>query len=143
MSGELLPSIRNGLMQTFHLSEPIDLGCLLGCSATVSTPLGHSPGWQAPTQARGVSLPIWCHCLCLPCVVALFSLCCRDHSTTQLCTPPSQRGRNVLADPEALRAVSGLWHLDHTEMAVAAGPRTEKVKSFGHTYRTILVVCML
>lgn len=65
-----------GLMQSFHWSEPVDSGCLP--KAAVPIPPGHSLGWQAPTQARGVSLPSGCPCLCLSCAVVSFLLPCCD-----------------------------------------------------------------
>lgn len=84
-----------GLMQTFHWGKHVDLGCLPGCSAAMPKPPGHSPGWQAPTQARGVSLPSGCPCLCLSCVVASFSLAIAPPSPTR---HPLSR-RNALSDP--------------------------------------------
>lgn len=86
-----------GLMQIFHWGEPGDLGCLPGCSTTMPTPPGHSPGWQAPTQARGVSLPSGCPCLCLSCAVATFSLYFSNCSTTQS-AHHSLTARNTLLD---------------------------------------------
>ena len=79
-SGESLPSLSH--------SGPCSGWCRLSTGVNSSTwgayraarlpcprPPGHSPGWQAPTQARGVSLPSGCPCLCLSCVVASFSHC--------------------------------------------------------------------
>lgn len=52
--------------------NPVDLGSPLGYWAAVSTLPGHSLGWQAPTQARGVSQPSGCHRWCLSCAVVSF-----------------------------------------------------------------------
>lgn len=52
--------------------------------AQLQYPAGRNPGWQAPTSARGVSLPHGWPCLCFSYVATSFLLCCSEHRTTQL-----------------------------------------------------------
>lgn len=128
-----------GLMQTFHWGELVDLGCLPGCSAAMPTPPGHSPGWQAPTQARGVSLPSGCPCLCLSCVVASFSHCAvvtiappsPAHHPFSLClSKKKQCPLRPWPNPGQSRVAFGICRWDWTGQRAAVAASTETVKSW-------------
>lgn len=105
LSGESLPSpIHNGLCACWCRlstgSEPVDLGSPLGYWAAVSTLPGHSLGWQAPTQARGVSQPSGCHRWCLSCAVVSFPQ-----------TVVIRLGSSHLSKPPSYRRQKNDWHL--------------------------------
>lgn len=101
------------LMQTFHWGEPVDSGSPLGCWAAVSTLPGHSPGWQAPMQARGVSQPSGCHRWCLSCAVVSFSPDCSDQVPPTLANPGHKAEKELLTlvetRPGPLWALKWLW----------------------------------
>lgn len=128
LSGESLPSrIHNGLRACWcRLStrgELVDLCSPLGYWAAVSTLPGHSLGWQAPTQARGVSQPSGCHRWCLSCAVVSFPLTVViTLGSSHLSRPPSQRRKRAVdtcwIETGRVVALPWLWPDSAESMAV-------------------------